>query len=57
VEAADKLALEITDIMALPDSDIGMWRRWDIFCADVFHAYQDLALLDVIKTAGEVSGQ
>jgi alkylation response protein AidB-like acyl-CoA dehydrogenase len=54
-EAADKLALEITDIMALPDSDIGMWRRWDLFCADFFHAYQGLALLEVKKTAGEAS--
>ncbi len=55
-EAVDKLALEITDIMALPDSDIGMWRRWDLFCADVFHAYQDLALLEVKKTGGNATG-
>ncbi len=53
VEAADKLALEITDIMALPDSDIGMWRRWDIFCADFFHACQNLALHEVERTAKE----
>ncbi len=50
-ETVGKLANEITEIMGYPDSDIGMWRRWDLFCADFFHACQDLALLDV-ESAG-----
>ncbi len=28
---------------------VAAWRRWDLFCADLFHAYQDLALVEVEK--------
>ena len=54
-EASDTLAFAITDILALPDTDIRMWRRWDLFCADLFHTYQNLALQEVEKTAGEAT--
>jgi len=54
-EASDTLAFAMTDILALPDTDIRMWRRWDLFCADLFHAYQNLALQEVEKTAGEAT--
>ncbi len=50
-----RLAREITELLGCLDSEeckaenIGIWRRWDLFCADFFHAYQDLALQDVEK--------
>jgi hypothetical protein len=49
----EKLAKEIAELLDYPDTysmspeTIGIWRRWDLFCAELFHAYQDLALVEV----------
>jgi hypothetical protein len=54
-EASGGLEREITELLESPDlyekshNTVALWRRWDLFCADFFHAYQDLALLDVEK--------
>ena len=44
---------EIRELLAIPhlfemsEKTLEMCRRWDDFCARLFHAYQDLALADV----------
>ncbi len=49
----EKLAKEITELLNYPDiynmnpETVKAWRRWDLFCAELFHAYQDLALIEV----------
>jgi len=55
-EVREGLATESEELLAYPDvSDsspktVAIWRRWDIFCAEFFHAYQDLALLEVKRS-------
>jgi hypothetical protein len=55
VERVDKLAAEMAEIVAYPnllqadDETIQMSMRWDKFCHDLTHAYQDLALAEVEK--------
>lgn len=54
-ERVDKLAAEMAEIVAYPnllqadDETIQMSMRWDKFCHDLTHAYQDLALAEVEK--------
>lgn len=49
----EKLAKEIVELLNYPDiysmnpETIKAWRRWDLFCAELFHAYQDFALIEV----------
>ena len=49
----EKLEKEIKELIQYPDiygmnpGTIEAWRRWDLFCAELFHAYQDIALLEV----------
>jgi alkylation response protein AidB-like acyl-CoA dehydrogenase len=40
---------ETLDLFDNSSRNIALWRRWDFFCADLFHAYQDSALLAVEK--------
>ena len=55
VERVDKLAAEMAEIVAYPnllqadDETIQMSMRWDKFCHDLTHAYQNLALAEVEK--------
>jgi hypothetical protein len=50
-----ELAKEMTELLAhsdlfhLDDKTLEVCRRWDVFCHDFFHAYQDLALQEVEK--------
>lgn len=50
-----ELAKEMTvllahrDLFHLDDKTLEVCRRWDVFCHDFFHAYQDLALQEVEK--------
>jgi alkylation response protein AidB-like acyl-CoA dehydrogenase len=52
-----KLANEMKKLMNYPDiysmnpDTIGAWRRWDLFCAELFHVYQDFALREVEEGA------
>ena len=52
-DVVEKLAGDAVELLGYPDSaeinaeTIALWRRWDHFCADFFHAYQELALQDV----------
>jgi len=49
----EKLEKEIKELIQYPDiygmnpGTIEAWRRWDILCAELFHTYQNLALLEV----------
>jgi hypothetical protein len=48
-----KFAQELNELTAHPhlfsddDKTMDVCARWDRFCADFFHAYQDLALAEV----------
>ncbi|HRZ77529.1 MAG TPA: acyl-CoA dehydrogenase family protein, partial [Bacteroidales bacterium] len=50
-----KLGAEMEELIAYPnlfgmdDTTIEVCRRWDAFCHDLFHAYQDSSLRDVEK--------
>lgn len=52
-----ELSKEITELLAHPDlfhmdeKTIEVCRRWDAFCHRLFHAYQDLALREVMDNA------
>jgi len=52
-----ELSEEITELLAHPDlfhmdeKTIEVCRRWDAFCHRLFHAYQDLALREVMDNA------
>jgi hypothetical protein len=37
------------DLFQMDDRTLEVCRRWDAFCHDFFHAYQDLALQEVEK--------
>ena len=51
-----ELAKEMTELLShrdlfhLNDKTLEICRRWDVFCHDFFHAYQDLALQEVEKS-------
>jgi alkylation response protein AidB-like acyl-CoA dehydrogenase len=48
-----KLAHEASELLHYPDmyslnaQTVEAWRRWDLFCAELFHTYQDLAFSEV----------
>ncbi|HOX15414.1 MAG TPA: acyl-CoA dehydrogenase family protein [Smithellaceae bacterium] len=50
-----ELSAEITELVAyanlfqLDEKTMNICRRWDVFCHKLFHAYQDLALQEVLK--------
>jgi len=54
-DVIERLEREISDLLEYPDlydmspKTVEIWHRWDIFCAEFFHLYQDLALLEVEK--------
>ena len=49
----EKMSAEITELLAHPhlfapdEKTLDICRRWDTFCADLTHAYQDLAMKEV----------
>lgn len=53
METIEQFSDEISDLVAYPslieigEQTVEMCRRWDDFCARLFHAYQDLALREV----------
>ena len=50
-----ELSAEITELVAyanlfqLDEKTMNICRRWDVFCHKLFHAYQDLALQEVLE--------
>ncbi len=50
-----ELSAEITEMVAytnlfqLDEKTMNICRRWDVFCHKLFHAYQDLALREVLE--------
>lgn len=52
-----KLAKEIVALLNYPDiysltaQTVEVWKRWDLFCAELFHAYQDFAFSEVEEGA------
>ncbi len=45
------------DLFQMDAKTIDMCRRWDAFCHNLFHAYQDLALQEVERPAKEADGE
>ncbi len=52
-ETVEQFSAEITELVSYPsliemsEETVDMCRRWDDFCARLFHAYQDLAVQEV----------
>jgi hypothetical protein len=52
-DLVSKLGAEMDEIIACPslfvmdDKTMEVCRRWDMFCHELFHAYQDAALREV----------
>jgi len=46
-----KKLMNYPDIYSMNPDTIGAWRRWDLFCAELFHVYQDFALREVEEGA------
>jgi len=42
--------LSHSDLLHLDDKTMEVCRRWDVFCHNFFHAYQDMALQEVEKS-------
>ena len=56
-EVITSLAQEIKELIAVAepfgtdDASLDFWKQWDEFCHRLFHAYQDLALSEVMASA------
>jgi alkylation response protein AidB-like acyl-CoA dehydrogenase len=50
---ADEMAelAAVADPFGTDDSSLAFWKQWDGFCHRLFHAYQDLALAEVMASS------